>query len=258
MELTTYNLVDKVVYITLNRPEKRNALNQALVSALSNSIERAQNDLECKVIVLKGEGKAFCAGADLDYLQGLQKNTLKENEDDSRELMQLFQLIHASPKIVIAQIEGHAIAGGCGLASLADFSFSVPSARFGYTEVKIGFVPAIVMVYLIRKIGEGKAREILLSGNVFTAAKAKEIGLINYVCQAETIEKEVQQFAHNLISNNSRQSMATVKEMMIKVQDMPLDEALEYAVKSNARARETEDCKKGIQAFLNKEEIKWD
>jgi methylglutaconyl-CoA hydratase len=258
MELTQYEVRNNIAYISLNRPDKRNALNRALVSSLSSSINRAEKDAHCKVIVLKAAGKVFCAGADLAYLQQLQKNTLKENEDDSRGLMNLFQQMHTSTKVIIAQIEGHAIAGGCGLASLADFSFSVPEAKFGYTEVRIGFVPAIVMVYLIRKIGEGKARSILLSGDTFDAVSAQKIGLINFVVEAGNIETEVDNFARGLIESNSGQSMALVKKMISKVQDLPLDEALNFAVQTNAIARETDDCKKGINAFLNKEKLKWE
>lgn len=258
MDFTQYQVKNRVAYITLNRPDKRNALNEAFVTELGQCLQMAENDSEAKVIVLKANGKAFCAGADLDYLRQLQANSLQENEQDSRHLMKLFQSIHTCSKVVIAQIEGHALAGGCGLAALADFSFAVPEAKFGYTEVKIGFVPAIVMVYLIRKIGEGKAREILLSGQVFEAQKAQDLGLINKIVSANTIQNEVEEFAQELINSNSRQSMALVKKMIPHVQDLSLDDALEYAVRSNALARDTVDCKKGIAAFLNKEQIQWD
>lgn len=258
MNLTQYKVEDRIGYITLNRPEKRNALNEEFVNELSATFEQAENDSACKVIVLKAEGKAFCAGADLAYLQQLQKNTREENENDSRNLMELFNRIYNGPKVVIAQIEGHALAGGCGLAALADFSFSVPEAKFGYTEARIGFVPAIVMVYLLRKVGEGKAREMLLSGEVFKADRAKELGLINWVCEASEIASKVQDFAQALAKNNSGQSMTLIKTMISRVQDLPLSSALEYAVKSNALARESDDCKKGISAFLNKEDISWE
>jgi len=258
MDLTLYKVNEGIGYITLNRPDKRNALNEEFVAELKSRFAQAIDDDACRIIVLKGEGKAFCAGADLAYLQKLQANSFQENEADSRHLMELFELIHRAPKVVIAQIQGHALAGGCGLAAVCDFSFSVPQAKFGYTEVKIGFVPAIVMVFLIRKIGEGKARNVLLSGEVFQADKAKEIGLIDNVVSEDSIEAEVQAFAVQMLKSNSRQSMALIKQMIANVQDSPLNQALDYAVKTNALARETSDCKKGIQAFLNKEDLEWD
>jgi methylglutaconyl-CoA hydratase len=199
----------------------------------------------------------FCAGADLEYLQTLQKNTFEENLADSSHLKELFELIYTHPKIVIAQIHGHAIAGGAGLAAVCDFSFSVPEAQFGYTEVKIGFIPAIVMVFLLRKIGEGRAKELLLSGDLISAQKAKEYGLINYIVEAENLASEVEKFALHLCRNNSAQSLATTKQMIARVQEMPLSEALNFAAKQNATARESTDCKKGIASFLEKKSLEW-
>jgi len=158
MNFITYHCEERIGTITINRPEKRNALNFEIVQELKIALEMAANDADCKVIVLRAEGKAFCAGADLEYIQTLQNNTFEENLQDSGHLRELFQQIYLHEKVIIAQIQGHALAGGCGLASVCDFSFAVPEAKFGYTEVKIGFVPAIVMVFLIRKIGEAKAR----------------------------------------------------------------------------------------------------
>jgi len=156
MRLVKYTVEDRVGYISLNRPEKRNALSYEMVTELKQAFNNAEEDESCKVIILQAEGKVFCAGADLAYLQQLQNNTYEENLEDSTHLMELFKQIYTSSKIVIAKVHGHAIAGGCGLATVCDFSFTVPEAKFGYTEVKIGFIPAIVKVFLLRKIGEGK------------------------------------------------------------------------------------------------------
>ncbi len=156
-----YAVADRIGYITLNRPDKRNALSFDLVKELKEAFARAEDDAAVKVIVLRANGEAFCAGADLAYLQNLQKFSHVENLADSNHLKELFLQIYILKKVVIAQVQGHALAGGCGLATVCDFSFSVPEAKFGYTEVKIGFIPAIVMVFLIRKIGEGKARHLL-------------------------------------------------------------------------------------------------
>ncbi|GAB4487963.1 MAG: enoyl-CoA hydratase-related protein [Raineya sp.] len=257
MEFVLYHCQNRVGYITLNRPDKRNALNFKVVEELKQAFRQAQEDSKAKVIVLRAEGKVFCAGADLEYLQTLQSNTFEENLADSSHLKELFELIYTHPKIIIAQIHGHAIAGGAGLATVCDFSFSVPHAQFGYTEVKIGFIPAIVMVFLLRKIGEGRAKELLLSGDLISAQKAKELGLINYIVDAENLNQEVERFALHLCKNNSEQSLATTKKMIAKVQEMPLIEALNFAAQQNAIARESSDCKKGIASFLDKKELKW-
>ena len=248
---------DRIGYLILNRPEKRNALNAEMVHALKAGIESFEADSEVKVIVIKAAGKAFCSGADLAYLQKLQTNTFEENLDDSQNLKGLFYKIYTSPKIIIAQIEGHALAGGCGLATVCDFSFAVPEAKFGYTEVKIGFIPAIVKVFLLRKIGEGKAKQLLLDGDLITAEEARALGLINWIESPEAIGEKVYSYAQKLIRQNSGASMAMTKEMIARVQEKDLEEGLDYAAAMNARARGTDDCKKGIAAFLNKETINW-
>jgi methylglutaconyl-CoA hydratase len=207
--------------------------------------------------VLRSAAEVFCAGADLGYLQQLQSNTFEENYQDSSHLADLFELIYMGPKVVIAQIEGHAIAGGCGLATVCDFSFSIPEAQFAYTEVKIGFIPAIVMVFLLRKIGEGKARTLLLTGKSIDAQKAQEMGLINEVVTKEHIGEKVLALAQQLISQNSGESMRLVKQMIAAVPSMEIKHALDYASRMNAEARATKDCQTGIAAFLNKEKINW-
>lgn len=210
-----------------------------------------------KVIILKAEGETFCAGADLAYLQQLQHFTFEENLADSNQLKELFLKIYTLKKVVIAQVQGHALAGGCGLATVCDFVFAVPDAKFGYTEVKIGFIPALVAVFLIRKIGEQRARQLLLSGDLIRAEEAYSLGLITKVIEAQDLEPTVIKFATRLIQTNSGQSMQSTKQLIAQVQALPLAEALSQAARMNAQARGTEDCKRGIAAFLNKQEIKW-
>jgi methylglutaconyl-CoA hydratase len=257
MSVVHYNVENRIAYITLTRPEKRNALNADMVTALKCAFENAKNDELAKVIVLKAEGDVFCAGADLAYLQQLQQNTYDENLADSIHLKSLFHQIYTLPKVVIAKIQGHAIAGGCGLASVCDFSFTVPDTKFGYTEVRIGFIPAIVSPFLLRKIGEGKAKELLLSGELINAEKAVSLGLINKVVSRDELDQAVDSFAQNIIKKNSTESMAMTKEIIANVQGMGLNEGLIYASEMNAKARSTEDCKKGMAAFLNKEKHNW-
>jgi methylglutaconyl-CoA hydratase len=256
MEYLEINVQNRIAEIILNRPEKRNALNPTLVEELKEAFIRFRDD-DSRVIILKARGKVFSAGADLDYLQQLQNNTYEENLEDSSRLKELFGLIYSHPKITIAQVEGAALAGGCGLATVCDFTFSVPEAQFGYTEVKIGFIPAIVMVFLLRKIGEAKSRQMLLTGDLINAQQALNMGLISGIFEPEAIAGEVHSLAARLAKATSPQSIALTKQMIASVQSMPWSEGIQYAAEQNAHARATDDCKKGIAAFLNKEKIEW-
>lgn len=257
MSLVDYQVKDRIAFITMNRPEKRNALNHELVRELKQAFDKAAEDTAAKVIVLRANGEAFCAGADLEYLQRLQKFSFEENLQDSNHLKELFLKIYTHPKIVIAQVQGHALAGGCGLATVCDFVVSVPTAKFGYTEVKIGFIPAIVTVFLLRKLGEAKAKEMLLSGELFSADQVLQAGLINHVVQVDDLEQHVLQLAKKLVETNSAESMKLTKRMIAEIPSKSIGEALSYATEMNAHARGTDECKRGIAAFLNKEKLTW-
>lgn len=257
MELVQYAVNGNVCTITMNRPEKRNALNPALVDALKEAFTRAENDEQAKAIILNGGGGTFCAGADLEYLQALQQYTYDENLADSNHLKSLLWQIYSHSKIVIAQVEGHALAGGCGLVTVCDFCFAAVDAMFGYTEVKIGFVPALVMPFLLRRIGEGRARQLLLTGTLIDAREAYRMGLINCVCDKQTLLAETTSFAGSMIRANSAEAMKTTKQLLANTQSLTLQEALTLAAETNARARDTADCRRGIAAFLKKEKIDW-
>ena len=257
MEYVKYTVSDRVGFITLDRPEKRNALNFEMVSELKAAFTQAESDARVKVIVLGATGEAFCAGADLAYLEKLQHFSFEENLADSRHLRDLFLQIYTLKKVVIAKVQGHALAGGCGLATVCDFVFAVPEAKFGYTEVKIGFVPAIVMVFLLRKLGEQKSKQLLLSGELMSGESALNFGLFNFLAPKELLESSVMEFAQKLVHHNSIESMEQIKTMIAEVQSFPLEEALDHAANRNARARATEDFKKGIHAFLNKFDLLW-
>lgn len=252
-----YEVSERVATITLNRPEKRNALNGAMVAELLAAFHAAEKNSAVKVIVLKGAGEAFCAGADLEYLQQLQKNTRDENLADSLALMKLMQTIYYHEKVVIAQVEGHAIAGGCGLVTLCDLSYAVPEAKLGYTEVKIGFIPALVAVFLVRKIGEGRARDLLLTGRLITAQKGEDYGLLNEVVPTSEIAVHVTKIARELCEGTSANSLKVTKRLISGVFDLPLEDALEQAAAMNAATREHADCQRGIGAFLAKEKMIW-
>lgn len=254
IDLTISN---RIGYITLNRPDKRNALSFEVVKELKEAFAKMEKEEAVKVIVLKANGDVFCSGADLSYLQKLQGFSYEENLEDSNHLKELFAQIYTLHKVVIAQVQGHALAGGCGLATVCDFTFSVPEAKFGYTEVKIGFIPAIVMVFLLRKIGEARAKQLLLSGDPVKAEEALRLGLITKVVSKETLAEEVTAFANTLVTSNSAHAMMLTRQMIAQVQSMPLEEALTYAASMNAQARASADCRKGVAAFLNKEKLTW-
>lgn len=256
MSLILTNIEGRVGTIVLNRPEKRNALSAELVTELKQAFLDFNSNENVKIILLKSASLPFCAGADLAYLMQLRNFTFEENVADSQHLKELFELIYTSPKITISQVEGPALAGGCGLATVTDFCFASIEATFGYTEAKIGFLPALVMVYLREKVGMQVMTDWLLTGRVFGADEAFNCGLIYQVSASDDIEKQVNDFISKLTIGVSQQSIEGIKKMM---RNLPFDrsEALNYAAEMNAHARATSDCRKGIDAFLNKEKITW-
>lgn len=257
MKFLQYAMHDRLAYVTLNRPEKSNALCYDVISELRVAFKKAEEDERVKIIILKANGDTFCAGADLNYLQELQTNSFEQNLADSDHLKELYLQIYQLKKVVISQVHAHALAGGCGLATVCDFTFAAPEARFGYTEVRIGFVPAIVMVFLLRKIGESKAKQLLLGAPLITAEEARAMGLIHFISEKEKLENDVREFATRLVENNSAYAMGVTKQMIAKVQSLPIEDALTFASEMNAKARGSEDCKRGIMAFLRKEKIVW-
>lgn len=257
MKFLQYAVHDRIAYVTLNRPEKSNALCFELISELRVAFKSADDDDEVKAVILRATGDVFCAGADLQYLHELQTNSFEQNRADSDHLKDLLMQIYQSKKVVISQVHAPALAGGCGLATVCDFTFAAPEAIFGYTEARIGFVPAIVMVFLLRRVGEGKAKQLLLGAPTITAEEALGMGLIHFIKDKDSLEHEVTEFAMRLIENNSAYAMGVTKQMIAKVQSLGLEQALEFAAEMNAKARSSDDCKRGIAAFLNKEKITW-
>ena len=257
MSTILYEIRNRVAIITLNRPKKRNALNEEVVGELSMALAEVEANNSVRAIILKANGNTFCSGADLDQLKAMQSNTYEENLADSTQLKNLFYKIYTLSKIVIAQVEGYALAGGCGLATVCDFTFATPDSKFGYTEARIGFVPAVVMVFLVRKLGEKKASQLLLSADIISAEEAFHLGMVNKIFSKTQISLEVLSFTEKLISQNSAASMATTKQMLTEIQNLSLEDALNYAARQNAIGRGTDDCRRGIQAFLEKREMKW-
>lgn len=239
--------------ITLHRPDKRNALSADMVVAIIDAFIEMQESDAVRVVILKGAGSAFCAGADLAYLQQIAQNSPMENLADSTALMQMYQTICTLPKPVIAMVHGPAIAGGAGLATVCDIVVAGrDKALFGYSEVKIGFIPAIVMVYLIRKIGDTQARKLVLTAENITAEEAHRIGMISTVVDDSALEQTTWEIAERM-STNSASSMALTKYMLNALPSMSVDAGLQYAAAMNAFTRQTADCKNGIASFLDKQ-----
>lgn len=257
-ETIKFNIIENILEVVLNRPEKRNALNNVLIEELTEVFQRFSKNSDIKAIILTGAGSAFCSGADLEYLDRISKYSLEENKEDSTKLMRLYSTIYETKKPTIAMVNGPAIAGGCGLATVCDFIIaSKENAKFGYPEVKIGFIPAIVMVFLIKRIGEGLTKELVLTGKLYDAIEAKSLNLINEYVEHEKLRDYTFEFAQKLTSDNSSLAIGLCKDMIINFGNLNFKQALEYASNMNAVARMTEDCKKGIRAFLEKQKIKW-
>jgi methylglutaconyl-CoA hydratase len=251
------SVLNRVTTITLNRPEKRNALNAEMVRELQEAFDNAGHDVDTKIIHFRANGPAFSAGADIEYLQQLQRNSYEENLADSRALMRLFHTIYKCPKPVIAIVNGPAIAGGCGLVTVCDFVIAVDNAQFGYSEVKIGFVPSLVMIFLVKRVGEAMARRMLLTGERLSASKAERIGLVGQAVSAGRVEKEVDALTEALLAEASPQSLKRIKFMFDKLTGLTLEDALDFAAVQNAEARSTEDFRNGIDSFLKRVKVTW-
>ncbi|MFB6280112.1 MAG: enoyl-CoA hydratase/isomerase family protein [Salinibacter sp.] len=255
--LIEVSTTDQVQTVRLDRPDKRNALNSALVSDLKAALEEADARDDLRAIVLTGAGSAFSAGADLSSLKAMREAGPTENQQDSRHLAALFRQIYQHSTPVIAEVNGPAIGGGCGLATVCDFAYAAEGATLGFTEVRIGFVPAIVMVFLRRKLGETRARDLLLRGRLVDAETAVDLGLVTRAVPSDELSAAVEDLAHELARETSGSAVALTKQMLARVPGMGLDEALDYAVQMNAFARGTEDCRAGIDAFLNDDDPPW-
>ena len=237
--------------LTLNRPEKRNALNDALVAALKNALREADENQDLRSIVIRGAGKDFCSGADLEALQKIATASYEENLDDARNLADLFSLIRKVRVPVIAAVHGRALAGGCGLATACDLVIATRSARFGYPEVKIGFVPAMVAAILRRNLGEKKSFELLTQGFEFSAEEANAAGLVNAIFDDEAFDTAAIEYAMRY-QKVSGSAVAMTKRLLYDIDGLNFDDAIAKGVETNAHARMTDDCKKGIAKFLEK------
>jgi methylglutaconyl-CoA hydratase len=244
-----------VATLTLNRPEKRNAISFELIDELLQALQEVAQSAT-RVLILTGAGKAFCSGMDLDNLKQLLGRSPEQSLRDSETIARLFSSLYDFPKPTIAAVNGAAIAGGTGLATLCDFTLAVPDAKFGYTEVRIGFVPAIVSTFLLRQVGEKLARNLLLTGRLFDAAEAQRIGLINEIVPAESLMARTRQLASQLMEN-SPSSLRLTKRLLSEHARSELDTHIAAAVRENASIRATDDFHEGISSFLEKRKPRW-
>lgn len=246
----------RVATITFNRPEKRNAVSYALIDELAQALEEVKTS-SARALILTGNGTAFCAGMDLGDLKGLLGRTHEQNIADSRTMAGLFRMVYDFPLPTIAAVNGAAIAGGAGIATICDFTLAVPDAKFGYTEVKIGFVPAIVSTFLTRQVGEKIARDLLLTGRLIDAAEAHRIGLVNEIVALERLLPRAHLLAQQLLEN-SPASLRATKELLSGAVNEELDRLIGRAVEQNARIRQGHDFREGITAFLEKRKPEWE
>ncbi|HVN92331.1 MAG TPA: enoyl-CoA hydratase/isomerase family protein [Terracidiphilus sp.] len=241
--------------ITLNRPERRNAMTPdmqtELIFALGDSATSG-----CRVLVLTGAGEAFCSGLDLSALHSAKEKSAAEYRDDAERIARLFLALYELPIPTIAAVQGPAIAGGAGLAFLCDFTLATPESKFGFTEVRIGFVPALVSAFLALQIGEKRSRDLLLTGRLFDAEEAHRLGLVNEIVAPEKLAEHAQALANVLIAN-SPQSLKATKLLLSQQNKAWLDSAIAQALEANALSRETADLREGITAFLEKRKPVW-
>jgi methylglutaconyl-CoA hydratase len=247
-----YAVDGSVARVTLNRPEKRNALNDAVIAGIKDGLKKASQDERVRVVVISGAGKDFCSGADLTALQKIANASVAENSEDARLLLELFLLIRQLPIPVVAAVTGRALAGGCGLATACDIVLAASSARFGYPEVKIGFVPAMVMAILRRNVSEKRAFELITRGAEISADQAKLFGLVNHVFPESNFAEDVNQYVGEF-EKMSRSAIGLTKTLLYQMDGMAFPEALETGADVNVIARLTDDCQQRIAKFLQKD-----
>jgi methylglutaconyl-CoA hydratase len=246
-----YQAGESVARIVLNRPERRNALDQELIAEFRDALRLAAADNLVRVVLISGAGKDFCSGMDLRTFAGDASGDLAKFQSEARNMAGLLIDMRRHPKPIVAAVQGRALGGGCGIATAADLVLAADSAQFGYPEINIGFVPAIVMAILRRLVSEKRAFELIATGAVISAGAALEFGMINRLLAPDTFESDVEEYVTNLASK-SNSALTMSKELFYRTDVMPFEDAIEAGAAVNARARTTEDFKQGIARFLKK------
>ncbi|MGB6745148.1 MAG: enoyl-CoA hydratase-related protein [Terracidiphilus sp.] len=257
MDYTTLAVINSgpIRTILLNRPERRNAMTPEMQMELLTAFEEAAAS-QCRVLVLSGAGKAFCSGLDLSVLESMKDAAAIEHRADAERIARLFLALRELPMPTVAAVNGPAIAGGCGLATICDFTIATQSAKFGFTEVRIGFVPALVSAFLALQVGDKTSRDLLFTGRLFDAAEALHLGLVNEIVPEHELASHVESLAKVLLAN-SPESLRATKRLMNAQHKAWLDAAIAEALEANALSRETVDFREGITAFLEKRKPVW-
>jgi methylglutaconyl-CoA hydratase len=250
-----YNEQNGIAEVTLNRPEKMNSLDETLIAVLTQLFTDISSNDKVKVVILTGAGGNFCSGLYLDYLKKISEFDLEQNKEDSKRFRDMLLAVYNCSKPVIAKVSGYALAGGCGLASACDIIVADDTAKFGYTEVKIGFIPAIVMMFLLKRVSETHAKDLLLTARFIGSDEAFRMGFLNYSVGKGELDSKVKEVCEMLVKNYSS-SITLTKEMFGNVSEMSFEQALDYACEMNAKTRMTDDCKKGIAKFLERSKKK--
>jgi methylglutaconyl-CoA hydratase len=246
-----YSVEQAVARITLNRPDKRNALDDQIINEMKQALDESARDASVRVVVVSGAGKDFCSGADLAALRKISEASVADNVADARNFAEMFVAMRRHPRPIIAAVRGRALAGGCGVATACDLILASESAQFGYPEVNIGFIPAMVMVILRRNLSEKRAFELITRGEVISARAALEIGLINRVFADDEFDGQVEAYV-NQMATKSGSAVSLAKNLLYHMDAMSFESALEAGVQLNAITRMTEDCKRGVEKFLKK------
>ena len=243
-----------VVRITLDRPDQRNAFDAELVAQLTAAI--GQIDPAARAVILQSEGEAFCAGADIDWMRGMADYTLDENLADSRGLARMFRALYDLPMPLVARVQGAAIGGGAGLVAVADIAVASTTATFGFTETRLGILPAVVSPYVVRKIGPAHATALFVTGLRFDALRALEIGLVEAVEEPADLDARVDSLIAAILAGG-RQAVNAAKRLVRDVEGRGLDDVTELTVERIARARVSGEGQEGMRAFLEKREPNW-
>ena len=245
-----------VVTVCLNRPDVHNAMNEQLMKELTDCFKELSRDDKVRVIILTGNGKSFCAGADLNWMKSMAKYSKEENIQDSRLLLYLYDTIYTCPKPVIGRVNGHAFGGGLGLFAVCDITIAIPDCKFAFSEVKLGIIPSVISTYIVRRTGLSNIKRLFITGQRFNSEYAKEVGLIDYVVQEKDLDEQVQIYVE-LLRSSGPKAIEEVKKLIDAYEKMDIEKYKEHTVKKIAELRVSGEGQEGLTAFLEKRKTKW-
>jgi methylglutaconyl-CoA hydratase len=258
MKYETLELISEkdVVTVKLNRPNVHNAMSEKLMKELTICFEEISKDDNVKIIILTGNGKSFCAGADLNWMKSMAKYTMGENIRDSKLLLDLYEAIYSCPKPVIGKINGHAFGGGIGLIAVCDITIGIPKKKYAFSEVNLGIIPSVISTYIVRRIGLSNMQRLFITGERFTSEYAKEIGLLDYVVSEEEFDSKIQNTIEQLRSSGSK-AIEEIKKLVNNYEKLDIEKYKEHTVKKISELRVSDEGQEGINAFLEKRKTKW-